>query len=496
MISIPETPQENKLEFLQRQSWQLELIITGFALASMISGADRFHDVILVLSDLLRQYEYIGLPAAVILWGINLTYFVTIFHFFMNVVLRCLWIGSLALRGMMNQETYLNDDFAPKYANFLQRRHGNFDQYINRLDKAASLVFAFTFLLVAILFGVIFYLLVYAGIFVTLAELFGNNGAGIGALLFFVYLFLGIVYLADFLTTGAFKRGGDAFYYRIYRLMGWLTLARLYRPLYYAVISNRWGKRLILAIVPYILLIVLIPRFTMDPIPYIDREDFLSNEKMKSVQKDWHYADSEGFRRTAVGIYLESDLITDNVLRVHLPLSSYYAEELDRMIELENTVKVKAKSAAPSSRLNARPEQDTTSGTDSVPAVELTNEERIANYRSRNNKQGENLGRWLSGQLPKSNLPPNADSLLVARFLRVMDLSLDSTSVDPANVLLSVEYEGSPQPELVAYFPLYDLEPGMHRVAFREFKLATKGDEKGHINLRRTHWVPFFYAPN
>jgi len=203
MLSTEETPRDNKLDFLQRQSWQLELIITGFALAGMISGADKFHDLILSLQDITRQFTYIGPAAYFILWGVKLAYFVTILHFFMNVVLRCLWIGGLALRGMMDKNTYLNDDYAPNFGRYLNRRHGNFDQYVDRLDKAASLVFAFTFLLIAILFGIIFYLLAYLSFFFVLTKLFGGIGAGIATVLFFVYLLLGILYLMDFLTTGA-----------------------------------------------------------------------------------------------------------------------------------------------------------------------------------------------------------------------------------------------------------------------------------------------------
>jgi len=402
MLSTEETPKENKLDFLQRQSWQLELIITGFALAGMISGADKFHNLILSAGDVARQIDYIGPAARFILWGIDLAYFVTILHFFMNVVLRCLWIGSLALRGVMNKNNYLNDDYTPNFDRYLNRRHGDFDRYVDRLDKAASLVFAFTFFLIAILFGIVFYLLVYMGFFALMMVLFDAIGAGIAGVVFLFYALVGLLYLTDFLTSGAFKRGGEAFYFPIYRVMGWLTLARLYRPLYYAVISNKWGKRLLLAMVPYLLLLVFLPQQTLNPIPYIDRVDFISNGDMKAVRKDRFYADAAGFRPTAVPVYIDSDVITDKV---------------------------------------------------------------------------------------------NADSLLIANFFGVMDLRLDGKNVDLNDVLLSVSYAGSTLPKLVAYFPLNETEPGMHRLEFRVFGLSTKGENKGNINLKNTFWVPFFYAP-
>ena len=492
MLSTEETPKENKLDFLQRQSWQLELIITGFALAGMISGADKFHNLILSAGDVARQIDYIGPAARFILWGIDLAYFVTILHFFMNVVLRCLWIGSLALRGVMNKNTYLNDDYTPNFDRYLNRRHGDFDRYVDRLDKAASLVFAFTFFLIAILFGIVFYLLVYMGFFALMMVLFDAIGAGIAGVVFLFYALVGLLYLTDFLTSGAFKRGGEAFYFPIYRVMGWLTLARLYRPLYYAVISNKWGKRLLLAMVPYLLLLVFLPQQTLNPIPYIDRVDFISNGDMKAVRKDRFYADAAGFRPTAVPVYIDSDVITDKVLRVHLPLQEYYKEELELMAE-QNEPEPETKKPSIVELYAAM--DSVSSPQDSLAQLERIRAERKRRVEAGSRKDGQNLNRWIRGQLPVSTLPDNADSLLIANFFGVMDLRLDGKNVDLNDVLLSVSYAGSTLPKLVAYFPLNETEPGMHRLEFRVFGLSTKGENKGNINLKNTFWVPFFYAP-
>jgi hypothetical protein len=46
----------DRISTLQRQSWQLELITTGFTLAGMISGADGFHDFIVKWRDILHNY--------------------------------------------------------------------------------------------------------------------------------------------------------------------------------------------------------------------------------------------------------------------------------------------------------------------------------------------------------------------------------------------------------------------------------------------------------
>ena len=318
-------------------------------------------------------------------------------------------------------------------------------------------------------------------------------GAGLGGLLFIPYVVLGLIYLADFLTAGAFKRGGDTFYFYFYRFMGWLTLARLYRPLYYAVISNRWGKRMVLAIVPYLLLIVLLPRTTVDPLPYLDREEFLTNSNMKMIHRETHYADAEGFRASNSSIYLDSDLITEKVLRVHVPLQERYTAELEHMAE--NDLAESDADSEVEETLTTADRRPYLNAADSLAQLEKRREVRRRKSEARNRRIGENVGRWLSGGLPLSSLDDNADSLLISRFLRIMDLRLDSTYATPSNVLLHVPYTGSPISELVAYFPLEDVDPGMHRVEFREFRLSTRGDDKGNIDLSRTYWVPFFYGP-
>ena len=46
----------NHLDNLQRESWQLELLVTGFALAGMLSGVDEFDSFTDKLRDTLRGH--------------------------------------------------------------------------------------------------------------------------------------------------------------------------------------------------------------------------------------------------------------------------------------------------------------------------------------------------------------------------------------------------------------------------------------------------------
>jgi len=59
-------------------------------------------------------------------------------------------------------------------------------------------------------------------------------------------LLVGLIYFIDFASLGYFKRKRFTAkgYYYIYRFMGWITLARFYRPLYHNLIDQRFGRRL------------------------------------------------------------------------------------------------------------------------------------------------------------------------------------------------------------------------------------------------------------
>ncbi len=501
----PALTQGGKLDFLQRQSWQLELIITGFALAGMISGAQEFHDLIARWRDITNEYPVLGNLLGGILRGIYLAYFVTIFHFFLNVVIRCLWIGALALRNTLNKEAYLNQKFHPLFENFLQKRHGDFDRYIVRLDKAASMVFAFTFLMIAILFGLMLWGSLFGVIVVLLTKVFGLSKF-LGGIAFLIYAGIGLLYLLDFVTAGSLKKGAAKVYYPIYRALGWLTLARIYRPLYYAILSNSWGKYLILAIVPYLAIIMILPQQSVKVISFVDRGDFLASYNQESVLKNYYYEDAVGFRETKAPIIIKSDVIVDKVLRVRLPLRAKYGEALTEGTTLP-VLAEKQDEAEPVAVSNSTP--DSTDIPRWQKALDeynkLTNPLRMLKSKQDGEEQqiqneSEKAGRRIGEGIARnffgrgfSELAAGTDSLIITNLLKILELNLDGELVDPANVLLSVGYGGTPIPELIAYFPLHDKSPGMHEVSLREFR--EEESAPGNLQLFREYRVPFFYAP-
>ena len=72
-----------------------------------------------------------------------------------------------------------------------------------------------------------------------------------------IVLLSGVVYMVDFFTLGLLKRIKliEKPYYYLYVVMGWLTLARFYRPLYYNFIDNTFGRKFAV-ILPFCVMLI------------------------------------------------------------------------------------------------------------------------------------------------------------------------------------------------------------------------------------------------
>ena len=459
-------PGQDKINMLQRQSWQLELIITGFALAGMISGADGFDDFIIKWRDVLRNYGTLGTLGRSLLKATHIAYFVVIFHFFLNVVVRCLWIGALTLRGVIGKEDYLAQRYHPIFDRFLRRRSGSFDDYINRLDTSASLIFAITFLMITILFGVVTWGSVIAVIISLMTTTFGFSGAITGSLVGGAYVLFSSIYLIDFITGGMVKRGESRIYYPLYRAMGWLTLARLYRPLYYAIISNKWGKRLIWLVIPYVLLITIVPGRILNFNSYINRADYDMETDQRYAINDRYYEDKDGFMPTKARLILPSDVITDKVLKVRLPLYDNYYKILQFNCSL-----FQDEAMLQQDTLNS----DKTSFSDGY-------------------QFGRSMGKSIRGGSGR-DLIPGEDSIMVRCLLDHLQLDLDGVPVDPENAMIGISLHGLPLPELIAYFPLRDVTPGIHRLHLKRRIRPDDPNSPEKIYTYQDYIIPFFYAP-
>ena len=244
------SPLGSWLDKLQQESWQLELLISGFVIFLLVGGLEPMFDFaqdMFALTDQSRNYFGLGLMAGML----GTAYISLLICLLVHVVLRGLWIAAIGLRYVSGDIDYGALRYQPLYRRWLHRSVGSFDEYIERLERFCSVMFSVAFLVIFCFVSITTY-----SIFVILLQsAYGwvmgvetmTTGIFTGAgIISWLCLLLGVVYLVDFLTLGFFKRNRFTakIYYPVYRLMGWVTLAALYRPLYHNLVDDRFGRRL------------------------------------------------------------------------------------------------------------------------------------------------------------------------------------------------------------------------------------------------------------
>ena len=108
------------LDTLQQESWQLELIISGFALYALFTA---FGPVKVEMKRVIvTENNYLQF----VMMFLTLSLFILILNLTIHVVLRGLWIGSIGLRYVSGDINYHNLNYTPKFKRFLKRKVGSF----------------------------------------------------------------------------------------------------------------------------------------------------------------------------------------------------------------------------------------------------------------------------------------------------------------------------------------------------------------------------------
>ena len=317
------------LELLQQESWQLELIVSGFSIV-LVAGSyemlDEFATNIKVIRMGLDNASALNIPLLVVFAA----WFFLLLNLILHVVLRGLWISAIGLRYVSGGIELDKLNFAPKFDRFFRRRMVSYDEYIERLEKLCSVVFAFTFLIIFMFVSVGLFTFFLYSITVFFREFitptFPNFGDVGSTVVFFFFFFLGIFYLLDFVTLGYFKRKKwlSKVYYPFYRFFGWITFSFLYRPLYYNLIDNKFGRRIGFLLVPYVIIIMVILSFQTDSHPY-----FPDRAGIQLFENDY-YEDLREETDIIGTLSLPSKFVQNGFLQLFIP---YIARNDDKVLE-------------------------------------------------------------------------------------------------------------------------------------------------------------------
>jgi len=311
------------LDQLQQESWQLELIISGFAIYGLFMAYEPLSLSAKIAKNEQHLYQLIismiGLIACSIL----------IFNLLLHVVLRGLWIGALGLRYVSGDIDYDKLNYSPIFTNFLKNKIGSFDRYIAILEDYCSILFAISFLLIFYVLGIVVSFISIALIAVYLIDNKADNTFlnVFGIVLVLVILLGMLLTLIDFIGQGILKKKKwiAKIYFPIYRLFSFLTLSFLYRPLVYNFLDNKFGKRVTFMLIPIYAVIIWIASIEYQNSNYIEIDRSSSSYFANDRNYDDQLIGKDKFIRIAS---IPSKLIYSPYLNIFID----YTENLENQI--------------------------------------------------------------------------------------------------------------------------------------------------------------------
>jgi len=286
------------LEKLQQESWQLELLISGFALFGIWESRDlleSFTNFLAVNRPVNSNASTVLKVATLMLEAAWLVFFTNLL---VHVIMRGLWIGAIGLRYVSGDIDYDKLKYSESFSNYFKKKVGGFDDYIERLEKICSSIFAYTFLLFFIFLSFAFFIIFWILLAAVLNYLFSSDDSpisGVSILVNTVFGFLAFFVFIDFITLGLFKKiKGKSFskiYGYIYRFYSFITLSFIYRPLLYNFLDTKYTRRLFWFSIPYLLILTLVlPNFILEANPHFPEpsgnENFISKHVVISNNYD------------------------------------------------------------------------------------------------------------------------------------------------------------------------------------------------------------------
>jgi len=324
------------LEKLQQESWQLELIVSGFTIFLLLQLIDVLPGVFPDFNRHTAFSPYIHSILLIFLAAATYASLALLVNLILHIFLRGFWIAAIGLRSVQPETDFEKLNYSPYFTDKLKRLVPSLDKLIIRLDNFASVVFAFAFLLVFMFLSFALWVLVVNTISFGVEKLLGSPDGTLSSKVFWgiygfleIVVFIGsIVYFLDTLSLGIFKKNQkfSKIYYPIYRLIGWITLAGIYRSIYYSLVSRFPNNAVRLLLFLFLFLIVLFPFQRVTFYKYFP--DYVSDAKWMSHHK---YDNLRKEESSIVGASIASDIISSEYAPLFIRYSVKHNEVLDSL---------------------------------------------------------------------------------------------------------------------------------------------------------------------
>ncbi len=320
------------LDNLQQESWQLELLISGFAIYGLFQAIGPLEIKYEIAKNSDENFFSIAYVVALI------SCYILTFTLLLHILLRGLWIGALGLRYVSGDIDFKKLNYTPKFDWYLRRKIGSFDRYISRLEDYCSVLFALSFLL--IFYVVSFFLFVgcltgLTYVFLVQEGEYSSTLGAIGGVLILILIFGMLLVFIDFLTQGFLKKKKwlAFFYFPFYWVFSFITLSFLYRPLVYNFLDNRFGRKISLILVPIYFGVIFLSSMTNTGQIICLQVKIQIHTTPSPVNYDTVL--------TKEGVFVENASIPNKIITTnYLPIFIEYKEKIeDRVFEFNKDLK-------------------------------------------------------------------------------------------------------------------------------------------------------------
>lgn len=309
------------LKKLERESWQLELLVSAFTIFLLIQAVGAYSDF---LSDISHKYnleDSILFFVYFFLGLLGLSIRALTVFLIMHLMLRGFWIGAIGLRSVQSNVDFDKLNYSDFFTDRLKKKVISLDNLVVMLDEICSLMFSFAFLIMSILIAFGMYMLV-LGVMTFSMSFFVDFFDGwigtvlglISAIIIFTYLIFGLVYFIDYFTLGFFKKFKwlSKIYYPFYRFFGVITISVISKSIYYYLISRFSKKRIRIVYLVAGLIILMTVLADYDQYQYYpdnDPERTLLINHYDNLRPQDHYISN---------VSIQSDVISGGFLKLFI----------------------------------------------------------------------------------------------------------------------------------------------------------------------------------
>lgn len=335
MSSIPENQIEEWLKKLERESWQLELLVSAFTIFLLIGANTAYEEF---LQDLNFRYSMSGPALAIASMFLmlirNAIQALTV-SLIIHLLLRGFWIGTIGLRSVQSSIDFDGLNYTSFFTEKLKKKVISLDRLVVMLDEICSVIFAFSFLIISLLLAMGMFL-AFIGVigvaFSSLMDVLDGTLATVVLLLSIVVILLllimGFIYMIDYFTLGFFKKikWFGKIYYPFYRLYNIITLSALSRSIYYYLISKFSKKRIriVFSIMAAFGVSLFIYEFDQSQyFPRVDNPWWISSNAYDDVRNDDYVVKvsipSNYIDKAFFPLFLRYDVADNPMIRRHCP---------------------------------------------------------------------------------------------------------------------------------------------------------------------------------